>query len=790
MSKKAAHEASSNKSENLTTGSLQARRVAVEGVVQGVGFRPFVYRLAKRHGLKGWVTNREFGVEIHVEGSQSDIEAFLRELEAQAPPAARISRVEAGKTAPGNAGEFAIAKSEKADPPTTRISPDLPVCRDCLKELFDPLDRRFRYPYINCTHCGPRYSILLGLPYDRDRTTMRDWSLCEHCRVEYEDPLDRRFHAQPVACPTCGPGYVLRGWRRRARAESQQVIEEAARMLSAGKILAIKGLGGYHLACDALRPRAVAALRKRKFRKEKPFALMARDMQTARRLVKLTPEAEELLTSVARPIVLAQAKAKLAGVSPENQDLGVMLPYAPVHHLLFDAGAPTVLVMTSANHSSEPIAFRDEDAFVRLNGICDDFLVGERPIARRVEDSVIRHTCLGPMVLRRARGYSPGAVARLPCSRPILAVGADLKNSVTLSVDGQAVVSQHLGDLSQLDVLQACEETIRDLMNMYEVSPEGTLVVCDLHPEYASTCLAQSLPGRKMYVQHHRAHIASVIAERSAWETPVIGLSFDGAGFGDDGSIWGGEVFVGSLAEGLARVAHLRRATLVGGDAAARFPVQAAAGFLVELDGLPDLLPPPFSFPEKFPQLLDLARGRFRSFPTTSIGRLFDTAAALLGFTRRISFEGQAASWLEQLGRSGKQVRRYPFPAFDYRPLLQAILQDRAKGVELAAIARSFHAALARALVEQCLQLQEEVDIRTVVLSGGVFQNELLLSEIAGQFGRVPRKKRMELWINRHTPPNDGGISLGQAAMAAVAEHWHGGHAGHQPSAGGPARPC
>ena len=547
-------------------------------MVQGVGFRPYVYRLARANMLAGWVLNGERGVEIYLEGADSGLQSFVHDLKNQPPPAASIAGIEVRDAIPVGLNEFTIRESEHHDRPTVRISPDLPVCDDCLKELFDPADRRYQYPYINCTNCGPRYTVALGLPYDRANTTMQAWPLDEFCDAEYRDPGNRRFHAQPVACTACGPAYRLHPGGHGLGSEAS--IRQAAELLKQGSIFAIKGIGGYHLACDARNSAAVAALRERKYRKEKPFALMAKDLAIARSLVDLSAKAEELLASSARPIVLAPAKETLRGVAPENDELGVILPCAPLHYLLFAAGAPEALVMTSANRSSEPIAYKDDDALARLAGIADAFLIGERPIARRVDDSVVRAGTFGPVILRRSRGYAPGAVAAIPSQRPILALGADLKNAITLVVDGQAFVSQHIGDLEHYDSLRAFRETVQDLISMYEVRPEELMVVHDAHPQYASTAhaLALEVPHR-IAVQHHRAHVASVLAERGEWEKQVVGVSFDGTGYGDDGSIWGGEIFVGSVREGFERVAHLRSAALPGGDAAAQYPVQAAAGF-------------------------------------------------------------------------------------------------------------------------------------------------------------------------------------------------------------------
>lgn len=748
---------------------MRAHSIRVRGIVQGVGFRPFVYRLARANALNGWVRNQEDGVEIHVEGPDPSLRAFLSSLSTDPPPAVQVDSVEVCDAAPAGHTDFIIHESRRAGTPTTRISPDLPVCGACLDELFNPADPRYLYPYINCTNCGPRFTVIESLPYDRPNTTMRHWPMDSLCEGEYHDPLNRRFHAQPVACPACGPHYTLESPQDSIESDRLS-IEAAARLLAAGQIVAIKGIGGYHLSCDARNPSAVGLLRERKFRKEKPFAVMVRTIEVARAIAELSPDAEELLCSPARPIVLARAKAELSGVAPDNDELGIMLPYAPLHHLLFAAGAPELLVMTSANRSSEPIAYRDEDARRRLSGIADAFLIGERPIARRVDDSVARAGVFGPVILRRSRGYAPDSVATVPCSSPVLAVGADLKNTVTLVVDGHAFVSQHIGDLEHFDSLAAFRETIRDLTGMYGVNWNDLIVAHDAHPEYLSTLHALELPSRQTHsVQHHRAHVTSVLAERQAWDRRAVGISFDGTGYGDDGAIWGGEFFIGSVRTGWDRVLHLRNAHLPGGDAAARSPVQCAAGFLAQLDDVPDLLAAPFHFPARYLAARQLIRKQVRIFQTSSVGRLFDTVAALLGFTREITFEGQAAIWLEQMARRVPDAHPYPFPladgTLDFRPCLDAILHDRMRGEDPSEIARGFHAALAHALCDAAAQLCEANSIDLVVLSGGVFQNELLLAEIQAR-----KPGSIAIWTNRSVPPNDGGISLGQAAAAALAE--------------------
>lgn len=752
-----------------------ARVVRVRGTVQGVGFRPFAYRLAQRYALGGWVLNGEAGVEIHVEGDERAVAAFEHALRAEAPPAAQIVAIESVDATPGGFGSFGIRESAATARPTVRIAPDIATCEACLRELFDPADRRYRYPYINCTDCGPRYSIVRSLPYDRPSTTMAAWEMCAGCRAEYNDPADRRFHAQPIACHACGPAYVYE--RAGSRRCGDPAIVEAAQALAAGSILAVKGIGGYHLACDARNPRAVAALRERKFRKERPFAVMARDLDVAAALAVLDNDARALLTSSARPILLAPARDELAQVAPDNHELGVMLPYAPLHALLFASGAPSALVLTSANRSSEPIAFEDEHARAGLAGIADAFLIGERAIARRVDDSIARVQSGAPAILRRARGFAPQAVARVPASEPILALGGDLKNAVALVVDGAVVASQHVGDLAHVEARDACAVTVRDLCATYGIDPAECLVVHDAHPGYASTALAADLSARTLAVQHHRAHVAAVVAEREAWTTEVLGIAADGTGYGDDGTVWGGECFTGNVASGFTRIARLRAAKLPGGDAAARVPVQAAAGFLFELEGLPDLEAAPFYFPPRYRFARELARRDVRTFTTTSLGRLFDAVAALCGFTRETTFEGQAAMWLEHQARrvagervagervSGERVKtelRYPFPLvdneLDYRPLVRAAIDDRRAGREPAEIARAFHLAVTDAL---CALAAVRPEL-PVAASGGVFQNRLLCELLTERLGE-------RLWLPHRVPPNDGGLCVGQAALAAFA---------------------
>jgi hydrogenase maturation protein HypF len=742
-----------------------ACRITICGVVQGVGFRPFVYRAAERHQVTGWVLNDSTGVEIHAEAAAADVDLFIDELKSSPPPAAVIASIAVREVSPEGFVDFQIRSSKRETAPTVRISPDLAVCADCLRELGDPADRRFRYPYINCTNCGPRYSIIRSLPYDRANTTMAEWALCPTCRREYEHPLDRRYHAQPTACEMCGPAYYLIDAAERVNS-STSAIARAAELLKAGAILAVKGIGGFHLACDAANAQSLAALRERKYRKEKPFALMVRDLESARRLVRLSDQHERLLVDRARPIVLAPALADLSLVAPDNDSLGIMLPYAPLHLLLFEAGAPDALVLTSANRSSEPIAYRDDDARQRLAGIADAFLIGERPIARRVDDSVVAVRDGRPFMVRRARGYAPAAVCRLPGERPILALGADLKNTITLVVDGQAFVSQHLGDLDDYETSVAFEETVSDLLSMYGVDAGRLIVAHDLHPQFVSTRFAATLPAaRHIAVQHHQAHIASVLAEHDLLDEPVIGVAFDGTGYGIDGAIWGAEFFVGRMASGFERRAWLRPVCMPGGDAAARFPVQAAAAYLAELGELPDMSAAPFLFPPRFAAALDMVSKNVRCHVSSSMGRLFDAVAALVGFTRETTFEGQAAIWLQHQARRAHPQPPYTFAGLDPRALFEAIIADRIAGRDPAEIAASFHASLADATVAILEQLVSERHIHLVAFSGGVFQNELLWDLLSE---RLSARSDIRCLTNSAVPVNDGGISLGQAAIAAA----------------------
>ena len=735
----------------------RAERLTVRGRVQGVGFRPHVARLAAALGVAGWVRNGPGGVEIWAEGA--DLDAFARQLVDDAPPAARVADLSRQSVEAEGFDAFEIRESTGRAAATVAIAPDLATCDACLAELRDPASRFYGYPFLNCTQCGPRYSVVTALPYDRPNTTLALWPMCAACAAEYADPLDRRYHAQPTACPRCGPGLALVVDGAEV-ARNADAIRQSAERLKAGEVVAIKGVGGYLLACDAQCGAALDALRTRKGRRDKPFALMARDVDAAREVAEVTPEAEALLVSPEAPVVLMPARlgALPDAVAPGLDEVGVMRPYAPIHHLLFDAGAPGVLVMTSGNRSSEPIAFRDDDALDRLAGLADAFLVGERPIARRVDDSVARPTAHGPLVVRRARGYAPSSVARIETDRPILALGGDLKCAPLLAVGGEAYLAPYVGDLGHFEVEEALRQSVEGLLDAYGLALSDVQVVHDAHPGYRSTALAHELADaggtEPVAVQHHRAHVASVLAERGAWHARVVGLALDGTGYGDDGTVWGGEVFVGSVRDGFERFAHLRPAWLAGGDAAARWPVQAAAGFLADVPDLPDLSRSPFGFPERYRLAAQVVERGVQTVRTTSAGRLFDAVAALCGFVGEQTYEGQAAMWLEAQARRADDVRPYPMPSLDWRSSLAAVARDRVAGRPVPEIALAFHLGLAAALAGACRQPGTEV----VAASGGVFLNRVLSAALRDGIDRP-------VWLPRRVPVGDGGLALGQAAF-------------------------
>ncbi len=692
-------------------------RARVTGVVQGVGFRPYVHGLATELGLSGFVLNDANGVVVEVEGASVD--DFLTRLRSDAPPLASIEDLTFEPVPEVGVPGFSI-RGSVGGRPDAAVAADTAACDDCLRELFAPTDRRYRYPFINCTNCGPRFTIVTGVPYDRPSTTMAGFVMCAACQAEYDDPTDRRFHAQPNACPECGPR-VTPG------------IDVAADALLGGAILAVKGIGGYHLACRADDEGIVARLRARKHREDRPFALMVRDIAVARELVALDDDAA--LGSPARPIVLAprRADARVASsVAPRSPEFGVMLPYSPLHHLLLaDVGVP--LVMTSGNVSDEPIAFTDDDARERLAGIADLFLTHDRPIHTRTDDSVVR----AGRMLRRSRGYVPATlpVADAP---PLLACGAELKNTFTLARDGRAWVGHHVGDLRNYETLRSFTTGIEHFQRLFAVAPE--LVAHDLHPEYLSTKYALDLDLPAVGVQHHHAHLAACLAEHGV--PAGAGAIYDGTGYGPDGTVWGGEILRGDL-YGFERLGHLSPARMPGGEAAIREPWRMACAWLVEA-GL--------DVPPEWEQVAQLARTGFASPVTTSMGRLFDAVAALCGVRHTVTYEGQAAVELEAAADRHERAA-YPMPGLDARETITAVVRDL-KRVDVSIVAARFHNAVADATAEA---LRDEP---VVILSGGVFQNALLLERTRE---RLPRAL-----VPARLPVNDGGISYGQAAIAAA----------------------
>jgi hydrogenase maturation protein HypF len=736
-------------------GATAARRarVRVEGIVQGVGFRPYVFGLAHELGLAGFVFNDDRGVVVEVEGPPAAVSAFVDFLPEGAPPLAHVERVAASELAPSGEAGFTIAASTSEGRADAPIAADSATCADCLAEVFDPRNRRFRYPFTNCTNCGPRFTIVRGIPYDRPLTTMAGFEMCERCRAEYENPADRRFHAQPNACGDCGPRLRVADGRWQM-ADGGDPLRVAAAALRNGAIVAVKGLGGFHLACRADSEDAVASLRARKHREDRPFALMAADVGAARRLVSIGPEEEGVLTGRERPIVIAP---RLPGalvaqaVAPASADLGVMLPYSPLHHLLLD-GVGTTLVMTSGNVSDEPIAFEDDEALSRLAGIADLFLLHDRPIHMRTDDSVVR----GGVTVRRSRGFVPDSLP-LHTARPLLAVGAELKSTFCVARGERAWLSHHIGDLKNYETLASFRSGVEHFSRLFVVEPE--VVAHDLHPDYLSTRYAIELDGVSLVpVQHHHAHLAACLAEHGV-QGPAVGAIFDGAGFGPDGTVWGGELLVAGL-RSFERVGHLLPVRLPGGDRAAQEPWRMACAWGAFIDGI-----------ESWDAVAHMVETGFGAPWTTSAGRLFDAVAALAGVrVRNCSHEGQAAMELEAVCDPWERgvyeiavVGHGPL-VLDPREAIRRIAADAAAGAQPGAIAARFHRGLAEATALACTRLAGRHGLDTVVLSGGVFQNRRLLDQTAAPL----RAAGLRVLTHERVPPNDGGIAYGQAAVAAA----------------------
>jgi hydrogenase maturation protein HypF len=773
---------------------MQGLRVHITGIVQGVGFRPFVYNLAMRLNLKGWVKNTSEGVEIQVDGDQDALDSFLRQLRDEAPTLSRIDGFSASPQPESGFSSFDILHSEAVEGAFQPISPDISICPGCLRELFDPNDRRYLYPFINCTNCGPRFTIIKDIPYDRPKTTMADFPMCPDCEREYRDPTNRRFHAQPVACPVCGPHVWLENGPKgegQKSASGDDAIQETCQLLAQGKILAVKGLGGFHLACDATNAQAVTELRNRKLRVDKPFALMMTDIENIERHCYVSDMERELLLSTARPIVLLKRKLKsniVEEVSPRQNWLGVMLPYTPLHYLLFTGNNSlfTALVMTSGNLSEEPIASDNDEARQRLSKLADAFLMHNRDIHIRCDDSVVRvidtlgngksvpssqPTNFPIYPIRRSRGYSPFPV-KLPSEvPPLLAVGPELKNTFCITNKNYAFLSHHIGDMENYETLKSFELGVEHFERLFRVKPEA--IAYDLHPNYLATRYALERAEREglptIAVQHHHAHVAACMAEHGLdGSRPVIGVSFDGTGYGEDGTIWGGEILVADY-KSYQRAFHLEYFPLPGGDAAIKKPARTALALLwslgLEWDERLDSVAE-FRTEDQVVLRTQLER-RINTPMTSSIGRLFDAAAALAGVRQKVNYEGQAAIEFEALADSA-EAGKYSFglnqDRVEVRSVVEALVKDVMAGVHTSKISARFHNGLAVCVREVCLKIKSETGIDEVALSGGVWQNITLL----GRTLSLLKSSGFRVYIHREVPTNDGGLSLGQAVIAAT----------------------
>jgi hydrogenase maturation protein HypF len=750
------------------------RRMEVSGIVQGVGFRPYVYRLANERGLAGTISNTSAGVVIEIEGPQAAVEDLLAVLPIQAPPLARITATAVRALPQKGDKKFRIVSSQAGEERSVLISPDVAVCPDCLRELFDPADRRYRYPFINCTNCGPRFTIVRDIPYDRALTSMNVFPMCPACQAEYDDPSNRRFHAQPNACWECGPRVELLD-REGHSFPTADPFAEAVAQLRKGAVVAVKGLGGFHLAVDATNAAAVESLRERKRRVEKPFAVMAPDMAAIEALCEVDADARALLERPERPIVLLPKKASspvVEGVAPFNRYLGVFLPYTPFHHLLFSSGPFTALVMTSGNLSEEPIAIANDEAVERLRDLADYFLVHNREIMLRSDDSVVRVVAGRTRQWRRSRGYVPVPVFLHRKVPPVLAVGGELKNTICLTRGTHAFLSQHVGDLENLESYRFFEEAASHLQKVLEIEPDT--IAYDLHPNYFSTRWALQRTGVKLVgVQHHHAHIASCMAENHL-EGQVLGIALDGTGFGTDGQVWGGEVLAADYRD-FERVAHFAYVPMPGGEAAIREPWRMAVGYLWRHfgSGLWDLGIP---FVKQLDRrrtkvVLRMIAGGVNSPLTSSCGRLFDAVAALAGIRQRVNYEAQAAIELEMTIQDSDDESAYPFELvpegsgllIETRPLFLALIHDLHKAVAASVISRRFHNGLVDIFASLFVLLRGRTSLNRVCLSGGTFQNVFLLEHLTRRLEACG----FQVFTHAEVPAGDGGLSLGQALVAA-----------------------
>lgn len=752
-----------------------ALSIKVKGIVQGVGFRPFVYHLARENHLTGWVLNSSSGVEIEVTGSQMELDTFASQLSQNPPPLAKIESIQIKQIEPEMIyTTFEIRESISEDDEFMPISPDICTCEQCLAEMNDPNDRRYRYPFINCTNCGPRFSIIENIPYDRPKTTMASFTMCSDCLAEYMDPSNRRFHAQPIACPQCGPHIALEQ-SGHVLAEKEQALQLARNALREGKIIALKGLGGYQIVCDAGNANAVNRIRNRKKRSDKPFALMANELVQIEKFADITPQERQLLQSSQHPIVLLQKKADIdlaESIAPGQSTLGFMLSYTPLHHLLLEPedGFPDIFVMTSGNMSEEPIAYKDADARDRLESIADFFLVHNRPIHMRVDDSVTRIINSRPFILRRARGYAPDFLGFPFASQSIFAAGAELKNSFCLTRENQAYLSHHIGDLENFETLQSFEEGVRHYEKLFRINPQ--ILACDLHPDYLATRYAITRAENEKkplyFIQHHHAHLAACLAENKRYSNePVIGLCFDGTGYGSDQAIWGGEVLIGAYQQFVRRF-HLKYVPLAGGDISVRSPARMALAHLwsAGLDWQPEFACTQALCMEERTALRIQLEKQINSPFTSSMGRLFDAASAFIGVRQQVNYEGQAAIEMETIVAQDENGF-YSFDIdqtdFDPAPFWKGLIHDYLSGTSQAVMAARFHNSIAQLALQTCCLVREEESIDTVALSGGVWQNKVLLTNT------IDLLQAADFNVLWHTcvPTNDGGIAYGQACIAA-----------------------
>lgn len=741
-------------------------KVNIQGVVQGVGFRPFVYRLANELGLTGWVVNSAQGVWIEAEGAEGPLRYFLKRLESDKPPHAFIQTLSTEFLPANGYTTFEIRHSDSEGEKTALILPDLATCPDCLRELFDPNDRRYLYPFTNCTHCGPRFSIIEALPYDRPNTTMKHFDMCPDCRAEYENPADRRFHAQPNACPECGPRLELWDKSGNVLAEKQAALLMTVNAIREGQVVAIKGLGGFHLVVDARNENAVRMLRERKHRPSKPLALMYPTLAHIQFDCEVSELEEKLLTASEAPIVLLRNKESgqiAPSVAPRNHYLGVMLPYTPLHHILMrELNFP--IVATSGNLSDEPICIDEHEALDRLSKVAEVFLVHNRPIHRHVDDSIVRVMSGRKQIVRRARGYAPLPILLEKSLPVILGVGAHLKNTVAVSSRNQVFISQHIGDLETAESFNAFQQVIRDFQTLYALQPQA--VACDMHPDYLSTQFARTINLPVISVQHHYAHVLGCMTEHGLTGT-ALGISWDGTGYGMDGTVWGGE-FLRITEKAFERVAYLRLFGLPGGDKAVKEPRRSALGLLYEMYGdalfdREDLAPVKAFTPQESGILRSMLAKGINTPRASSAGRLFDAVAAILGVCQHVSFEGEAAVELEFAAAKAQTGESYEFSitgsVLDWRPMIEDILADIQRQEPIEVISARFH----NTLVEMMINITQQIGETTVVLSGGCFQNKYL-SERAVQ--RLQEANFHPYWHHR-IPPNDGGIALGQIIAAS-----------------------